>query len=114
MNKEQSDMYGLKKLAKMNKKGMVTLADVPNVALTLVLIALFFAIGLVIMTSLQSNATFGNNSAANAAITSSITALGVIPNNWLSLIALIIAAVIVIGLLISGLAGEASGRAGRI
>jgi len=111
--KKLYDMYGLKSLKKMNKKG-IGLTDIPNVALTLVLIALFFAIGMVILTSLQNNASFGNVSAANTAITNSITALGVIPNNWLSLIALIIAAVIVIGLLIGGLMGEASGRGGRL
>ena len=88
---------------KMNKKGLA-LGDLPNVALTFVLIGVFFAVGLVILASLQANATVSANTAANAAVGKTITALSEIPSNWLLLIAVIIAAAIVIGIVVNSLA----------
>ena len=90
------------------KKGAFSLGDLPNVALTFVLIGVFFAVGLVILASLQSNATVSANSAANTAVGKTITALSEIPSNWLLLIAVIVAAAIVIGIVVNSL-----GKGGR-
>lgn len=90
-------------MKKMDKKGMLGLTDLPGVALTFVLVGVFFAIGLVILASLQANTTVSSNSAANAAVGKAITATSEIPSNWLLLIAVIIAASIVIGVVINNL-----------
>ena len=81
-------MEGYKKMKKMGKKGM-SLNELPDIALTFVLIGVFFAVGLVILASLQANTTVSSNTAANAAVGKTVTALGEIPNNWLLLIAVI-------------------------
>jgi formate/nitrite transporter FocA (FNT family) len=90
-------------MKKLGKKGAFSLGDLPNVALTFVLIGVFFAVGLVILASLQANTTVSSNVAANAAVYKTTTALSEIPNNWLLLIAVIVAAAIVIGIVISNL-----------
>ena len=91
-----------------NKKGL-SFGDLPNVALTGVLITVFFAVGLVILASLQSNSTVGGSATANAAVADGITALSEIPSNWLLLIFVIIAAAVVIGIVVSSLAGGKMG-----
>ena len=96
-------------MKKLNKKGAMSLSDLPQVALTFLLIGVFFAIALVILASLQSNTTVASNTAANSAIYKPTLAVSEIPNNWLLLIAVIVAAAIVIGIVISNLGG-ASGR----
>lgn len=90
-------------MKKMDKKGMMGLTELPNVALTFVLVGVFFAIGLVILASLQANSTISSNSAANSAVAKAITATSEIPSNWLLLIAVIIAAAIVIGVVVNNL-----------
>ena len=90
-----------------NKKGM-SLGDLPGIALSFVLVGVFFGVGLLILASLQTNATISANAAANEAVGKSITALSEIPNNWLGLIALVIAAAIVIGVVVGQL-----GKSGR-
>jgi len=97
-------------MKKMNKKGAMNLSDLPNVALVFLLIGVFFAVALVILASLQANSTVSGNSAANAAVGATITAVSEIPTNWLLLIAVIVAAAIVIGIVISNLGGATSGR----
>jgi hypothetical protein len=97
-------------MKKMGKKGAFALNDLPNVALVFLLIGVFFAIALVILASLQANTTISSNSAANSAVTKTITAVSEIPNNWLLLIAVIVAAAIVIGIVISNLGGSTTGR----
>lgn len=81
------------------------MSDLPNVALTFLLVGVFFAVALVILASLQANTTLSNNSAANAAITKTVTAVSEIPNNWMLLMAVIIAAAIIIGIVVSNLGG---------
>jgi hypothetical protein len=93
----------------LNKMAM-SMSDLPNVALTFLLIGVFFAVALVILASLQANTTVSTNVAANAAVADTITAVSEIPNNWLLLIAVIVAAAIVIGIVISNLGGAATGR----
>ena len=88
----------------------MSMSDLPGVALTFLLIGVFFAVALVILASLQANTTVNANSAANAAVTKTITAVSEIPNNWLLLIAVIVAAAIVIGIVISNLGGVSTGR----
>ena len=88
----------------------MSMSDLPNVALTFLLIGVFFAVALVILASLQANTTVSTNVAANAAVADTITAVSEIPNNWLLLIAVIVAAAIVIGIVISNLGGAATGR----
>ena len=93
-----------------SKKGAFALSDLPQVALVFLLIGVFFAVALVILASLQANTTVNANSAANQAVTKTITAVSEIPNNWLLLIAVIVAAAVVIGIVISNLGGQSSGR----
>lgn len=97
-------------MKKMNKKGAFALSDLPSVALVFLLIGVFFAVALVILASLQANTTISGNSAANTAVGNTITAVSEIPNNWLLLIAVIVAAAIVIGIVISNLGGSQMGR----
>ena len=92
----------------MGKKG-ISLNDLPNVALAFVLIGVFFAIGLVILASLQANSTVSSNSNANAAVGATITALSEIPTNWLLLIAVVVAAAIVIGIVVMYLGRQGGG-----
>jgi hypothetical protein len=87
----------------------MSMNELPSVALTFLLIGVFFAVALVILASLQANTTVSSNTAANSAISKTITAVSEIPNNWLLLIAVIVAAAIVIGIVVSNLGG-ASGR----
>jgi hypothetical protein len=100
----------MKKLFKGQKKGAYALNDLPGVALSFLLVGVFFAIALVILASLQANTTVNSNSAANSAVTKTITAVSEIPNNWLLLIAVIVAAAIVIGIVISNLGGASGSR----
>lgn len=90
-------------MKKIGKKGALSMGDLPNVALTFVLIGVFFAIGLVILASLSANTTVAANNKAQTAVNNTITALSEIPSNWLLLIAVIIAAAIVIGIVVSNL-----------
>ncbi len=95
-------------MKKLGKKGAFGLSELPNVALTFVLVGVFFAVGLVILASLQANTTVSSNAAANTAVGKTVTALSEIPTNWLLLIAVIIAASIVIGIVVNSL-----GKGGR-
>jgi hypothetical protein len=99
-------------MKKMNKRGQMRLGDLPNVALTFLLIGIFFALTLVILAALQDNTTVSGNAEANSAIAATITAVAEIPNNWLLIIALVVAAAIVIGVVVTNLGGlNAGGRA---
>jgi len=91
-------------MKRWNKKG-TQLSDLPQVALTFLLVGVFFAVALVILASLKANTTVYANTAANTAVANTITAVSEIPSNWLLLIAVIVAAVIVIGIVISNLGG---------
>ena len=91
-------------MKKMNKKGM-QLGDLPNIAMTFLLIGVFFAVALVVLASLGNNASLGANTAGtgNYAVQKTIAAVSEIPNNWLLLLAVIVAAAIVIGVVINTL-----------
>ena len=171
-----------------NKKGSMSLSDLPNISIVFLLTAVFFIIGMVILTSFQTNTvsslsianesftmptannnitlshyrvtsisqvlnstngvypaanyTLVNPTATSSLVTflqntsvcvsgatcrisyvydsydatvpqniqNTITALGEIPNNWLLLIAVIVAAAVVIGIVISNLGGQNVGR----
>jgi hypothetical protein len=97
-------------MKKMGKKGAFQLNDLPNVALVFLLIGVFFAIALVILASLQSNTSIASNSDAQTAVNNTIDAVSEIPNNWLLLIAVVVAAAIVIGIVVSNLQGATGGR----
>jgi hypothetical protein len=84
----------------------MNMSELPNIALVFLLVGVFFAVALVILASLQANTTISSNTAANAAVTKTITAVSEIPNNWLLLIAVIVAAAIVIGIVVSNLGGS--------
>jgi hypothetical protein len=97
-------------MMKKNKKGALQLNELPRVALVFLLIGVFFAVALVILASLQANTTISSNAAANTAVGNTIAAVSEIPNNWLLLIAVIVAAAIVIGIVIANLGGASGGR----
>jgi hypothetical protein len=54
---------------------------------------------------LKANTTIYANAAANTAVANTITAVSEIPSNWLLLMAVIVAAAIVIGIVVSSLGG---------
>jgi Na+/H+ antiporter NhaC len=85
-----------------SKKGY-SLSDLPSVAMTFLLIGVFFAIALVVLASLGNNASLGANTAgtANYAVQKTITAVSEVPNNWLLLIAVIVAAAVIVGVVMS-------------
>ncbi len=97
-------------MKKLNKKGAFQLGDLPQVALVFLLIGVFFAVALVILASLQSNATVVASNSAQSAINKTITAVSEIPNNWLLLIAIVVAASLVIGIVVANLGGGMGGR----
>lgn len=97
-------------MKKMGKKGAFGIGDLPQVALSFLLIGVFFAVALVILASLQANSSISANSAANTSVGNTITAVSEIPNNWLLLIAVVVAAAIVIGIVISNLGGAGGMR----
>lgn len=98
-------------MKKLNKKG-IGLHDLPNIALVFLLIGIFFAVALVILANLAGNSSVGGNTAgtANYAIQKTITAVSEIPSNWLLLIAVIVAAAVIIGIVMQSLGGEVSRR----
>lgn len=98
-------------MKKMGKKGL-GISDLPNVAMVFLLIGVFFAVALVVLASLGNNSSLGANSAgtANYAVQKTITAVSEIPNNWLLLVAVIIAAAVVIGIVMSSLGKGETGR----
>ena len=100
----------MKKSLFKNNKGAYSLADLPNVALVFLLIGVFFSVALVILSSLSANSSITGNPSASGAVNKTITAVSEIPNNWLLLIAVIVAAAIVIGIVISNLGGATGGR----
>ena len=91
-------------MKRLNKKGM-ELSALPNIAMTFLLIGVFFAVALVVLASLGNNSSLGANTAGtgNYAVQKTIAAVSEIPNNWLTLIAVIVAAAIVIGIVVSSL-----------
>jgi uncharacterized membrane protein len=91
-------------MKKMGKKG-IALNELPNVALVFLLIGVFFAVSLVILASLQSNATIVGSNSAQTAVNNTITAVSEIPNNWLLLVAIVVAAALVIGIVVANLGG---------
>jgi hypothetical protein len=96
-------------MKKMNKKGAFGLDGLQGVAINFLIIGIVFAIAIIILASFQANTTVASNSAANAAVAKTVTAVSEIPNNWLGLIAIIIAAVIILGLVMM-IAGQGNGR----
>ena len=97
-------------MKKMNKKGAFGLSDLPQVALTFLLVGVFFSVALVILASLASNTSITASNSAGTAVNNTIKAVSEVPNNWLLLIAVIIAAAIVIGIVVSSLGGAGGMR----
>lgn len=89
-------------MRKFNKKGL-SLSDLPNVALVFLLIGVFFAVALVILASLSTNSSITGSADAGAAVNKTIDAVSEIPNNWLLLIAVIVAAAVVIGVVMTSM-----------
>ncbi len=97
-------------MKKMGKKGAFSLGDLPQVALSFLLIGVFFAVALVILASLSNNTSISGSASADTAVNNTILAVSEIPNNWLLLIAVVVAAAIVIGIVISNLGGAGGMR----
>jgi hypothetical protein len=82
----------------MNKKGLELGGLLPAV-MVLVLLSVVIGIGLVVMQ--QFSAVAGASSqTAGTAINNSITAIATIPNNWMTIIVLIVVFSIIIALLV--------------
>lgn len=93
----------LKKM-NMNKKG-VNLSEMPSIAITFVLIAVVVAIGAYILSSINTTAAFTANSTASNATGYGSAGLQTLAQ-WLPIIALIVAAVILISLLLGAFRGR--------
>jgi NADH:ubiquinone oxidoreductase subunit 3 (subunit A) len=92
-----------------NKKGMELGGILPAV-MTLIFVTIVIGVGLVILG--QFGTTTGvRGTASEAAINSSITAIATIPNNWMTIIVLIVVFSIIIALLVG--AFMYFGRKGR-
>ncbi len=79
-----------------NKKGAMTLSDLAPAAIAFVFIAVVIAVGASILDGVQEGQT--NGTAAYNATSEGVSALGEL-SGWLPLIALVIAAAVVIGVL---------------
>jgi len=95
-------------MKKLGKKGTFSIMEIPNVALAFLLIAVFFVVAIVVLVKLQANDAVQTSTAANEAITNAITATAEIPNNWLTIIAVVIAAGVIIGVVV-GYLGRSGG-----
>lgn len=80
------------------------LSDMYGVVLTFVLVGVILAVGLTVLASLRD--TSAVTGTAETAVNSTITAIAELPNNWLLIIAVVIAAAIVIGLIVNSFAGQ--------
>jgi hypothetical protein len=101
-----------KLFSKKSKKGMFGLNELPQVAILFLLVGVIFSLAVVILTNFLASPSIGPNVAANATITKTITAVSEIPNNWLGLIAIIIAASIVVVIAVRALYGALGGLGG--
>lgn len=98
-------------MKKMGKKGMYGLNDLPGVALVFLVVGVLFALSLVVLSSLRDNSSISGD--AEVAINNTIDAVSEIPNNWLGLIAVVIAAALVITIVVVALyKGVAGGFGG--
>ena len=80
------------------------LNDLYGVVLTFVLIGVILAVGLTVLASLRDTTAVTGD--AETAVNKTITAVSELPNNWLLIIAVIVAAAIVIGLIVNSFAGQ--------
>ena len=80
------------------------LNDMYGVVLTFVLVGVILAVGLTVLASLRDTSAVSGD--AETAVNKTITAVSELPNNWLLIIAVVIAAAIVIGLIVNSFAGQ--------
>ena len=80
------------------------LNDLYGVVLTFVLIGVILAVGLTVLASLRDTTAVTGD--AESAVNKTIVAVPELPNNWLLIIAVIVAAAIVIGLIVNSFAGQ--------
>lgn len=93
----------------MNKKGQLTIHDIPHVAMWFLLAGVFFAVAIVVLRGVGNTSAAGNVSVAgtaNYAIDKTVTAVSEIPTNWMLLIAVIVAAAVVIGVVMTSMRGH--------
>ena len=94
-------------------------SDLYRVGISIVLVAMIVGVGAIILQGLYGTEaikgtaamSFNNsNPTALKAINASVTALTDIPNSWLGLIVVVVAAAIVIGVLVSSFGGGSGKR----
>lgn len=81
----------------------MSLGDLKNVGISFVVIGVVFAFGLVVLAKLADNASIQSSPDAWSAINNTIDATAEIPNNWMTIIAVVVAGVVVLGLVLGGL-----------
>lgn len=91
----------------MSKRGM-TLTDAYPAVLTFVLIGVLIAVGVLVLSTIMANSTVAGTEEAVDAVNYSIQALATF-GPWLGIIALVIVAAIVIGVLIKSFTGRGTG-----
>lgn len=90
---------------KLNKKGYSGLQQLPSLAIIFVLAATVIAIGAYVLTQINTTAGFAADSVAANATIDGQTALGTLAE-WLPVIAVVIAAVVLISLLVNAFRGS--------
>ena len=99
-------------MKKMNKKGVYGLEHLPGLAVIFLVTAIVFSIALIILASFATNSSVTSNGAASKAVNASITAVAEIPNNWLDLIAIVVAAAFLVTITVAGMMYVVSGTGG--
>ena len=95
------DKNKMSKLFQKEKKGQLGLGQLPNIAITLVVVGIVFAIGLQIVSDTGDDMTA--NSAEQNATEETVEGMAKVTGK-LPLIGTVVAAVVVLGLVIGGLA----------
>ena len=99
-------------MKKLGKKGAFGLEVLPQVALTFLVVGIVFALTLVILSKFGDNTTVSANADADLAINNTIDAVAEIPNNWLGILAIVIAAALVASIVIVALYRQLAGGMG--
>jgi len=85
------------KVTKMNKKGIISLNEVPGVVILLITVAIFLAVGAIILDEMNDNALFTDGSAAMNATTEGLSGLNTL-GSFQTIIAVVIAAAVILGI----------------
>lgn len=84
--------------ARMNKKGVITLGEAPTIVLVLVTLAIFLAVGALVLAEIQSNDLITTGSVAENATLAGLAGLETLAS-FQTVIAVVIAAALILGII---------------